>query len=115
MRATIERVSNDQASRPMPVPYSSEQVYLSQEAEDLVIHHGYKSSRMEHSETKILVIGGGVTGLTVRHILIILLCKVLILFQTSWALLDAGYSVTVVSDRWASEADRITSQIAGAL
>ncbi|KAJ8522337.1 hypothetical protein ONZ45_g1118 [Pleurotus djamor] len=46
----------------------------------------------------ILVIGGGVTGLT-----------------TTWALLDAGYDVTVISERWASLSDRITSQIAGAL
>ena len=35
--------------------------------------------------------------------------------QTAWALLDAGYSVTVVSERWASLEDRLTSQIAGAL
>ena len=35
--------------------------------------------------------------------------------QNAWALLDAGYSVTVVSERWASLEDRLTSQIAGAL
>ena len=35
--------------------------------------------------------------------------------HNAWALLDAGYSVTVVSDRWASLQNRITSQIAGAL
>ncbi|KAH9832042.1 FAD dependent oxidoreductase [Rhodofomes roseus] len=46
----------------------------------------------------ILVIGGGVTGLT-----------------TAWLLLDAGYNVTVVSERWANPSNRITSQIAGAL
>ena len=31
------------------------------------------------------------------------------------ALLDQGYAVTVISDKWASLEDRITSQIAGAL
>ncbi|EPS99473.1 hypothetical protein FOMPIDRAFT_1086801, partial [Fomitopsis schrenkii] len=46
----------------------------------------------------ILVIGGGVTGLT-----------------TAWALLDVGYNVTVVSEQWANPKERITSQIAGAL
>lgn len=35
--------------------------------------------------------------------------------QNAWALLDAGYSVTIISEKWASLEDRITSQIAGAL
>lgn len=30
-------------------------------------------------------------------------------------MLDAGYSVTIISEKWASLDDRITSQIAGAL
>ncbi|KAI1851709.1 hypothetical protein JX265_010943 [Neoarthrinium moseri] len=46
----------------------------------------------------VLVIGGGVIGLT-----------------TSWALLDRGYRVTVVSSAWVSDEKRLTSQIAGAL
>lgn len=48
----------------------------------------------------ILVIGGGVTGLV-----------------TSWALLDRGYRVTIMSKKWASytKEQRLTSQIAGAL
>jgi D-amino-acid oxidase len=48
----------------------------------------------------ILVIGGGVTGLT-----------------TAWVLLDQGKRVTIVSNEWASHAadTRLTSQIAGAL
>ncbi|KAL8777331.1 MAG: hypothetical protein Q9213_007911 [Squamulea squamosa] len=48
----------------------------------------------------ILIIGGGVTGLT-----------------TAWILLDRGYRVTVVSKEWCSYTDkqRLTSQIAGAL
>lgn len=35
--------------------------------------------------------------------------------QNAWACLDAGYAVTIISDRWASLDNRITSQIAGAL
>ncbi|KAF9892140.1 hypothetical protein FE257_002546 [Aspergillus nanangensis] len=48
----------------------------------------------------ILIIGAGVTGLT-----------------TAWALLDAGFRVTVISKEWASHGSglRLTSQIAGAL
>lgn len=52
------------------------------------------------SSPHILVVGGGVTGLI-----------------TSWALLDKGYHVTIVSKEWASwgRKQRLTSQIAGAL
>ncbi|KAL8815755.1 MAG: hypothetical protein Q9223_005135 [Gallowayella weberi] len=52
------------------------------------------------SSPHILVIGGGVTGLT-----------------TSWLLMDKGYRVTVVSKEWASytKSQRLTSQIAAAL
>ncbi|KAL4782189.1 FAD dependent oxidoreductase [Aspergillus varians] len=48
----------------------------------------------------ILIIGGGIIGLT-----------------TAWVLLDRGYRVTIVSKEWASysEKQRLTSQIAGAL
>ncbi|KAJ2995369.1 hypothetical protein NUW58_g1288 [Xylaria curta] len=46
----------------------------------------------------ILVIGGGVTGLV-----------------SSWVLLDRGYRVTILSKAWASDEERLTSQIAGAL
>ncbi|KAG7087368.1 hypothetical protein E1B28_013341 [Marasmius oreades] len=48
----------------------------------------------------ILVVGGGVIGLT-----------------TAWALLDRGYRVSIVSKEWASwgKSQRIASQIAGAL
>ncbi|KAF9269267.1 FAD dependent oxidoreductase [Marasmius fiardii PR-910] len=48
----------------------------------------------------ILVVGGGVIGLT-----------------TSWALLDKGYNVTIISKEWASfgKEQRLASQIAGAL
>jgi len=48
----------------------------------------------------ILIVGGGVTGLI-----------------NAWVLLDRGYHVTVVAQRWASFTDeqRLTSQIAGAL
>ncbi|KAJ7171362.1 hypothetical protein C8R46DRAFT_895626 [Mycena filopes] len=46
----------------------------------------------------VLIIGGGVTGLT-----------------TAWVLLDRGYHVTVVSSQWVNNETRLTSQIAGAL
>ena len=49
---------------------------------------------------RILIVGGGVIGLT-----------------TAWTLLDKGYHVTVIAKEWASfgKAQRLTSQIAGAL
>ncbi|KAK1223404.1 hypothetical protein PQX77_013721 [Marasmius sp. AFHP31] len=48
----------------------------------------------------VLVVGGGVIGLT-----------------TAWSLLDQGYKVTILSKEWASygKEQRIASQIAGAL
>ncbi|KAJ7159376.1 nucleotide-binding domain-containing protein [Mycena crocata] len=46
----------------------------------------------------VLIIGGGVTGLT-----------------TAWVLLDRGYRVTVLSSEWVNSERRLTSQIAGAL
>lgn len=48
--------------------------------------------------SRVLIIGGSVTGLT-----------------TAWSLLDAGYAVTIVSDQWAPALPRITAQVAGAL
>ena len=52
------------------------------------------------SSPSILVVGGGVTGLT-----------------TAWVLLDKGFHVTIVAKEWASwgKQQRLTSQIAGAL
>ncbi|KAB2572018.1 hypothetical protein DBV05_g9309 [Lasiodiplodia theobromae] len=52
------------------------------------------------SSPRILVVGGGVTGLV-----------------TAWVLLDKGYHVTVLAKEWASygKGQRLTSQIAGAL
>ena len=35
--------------------------------------------------------------------------------QSAWALLDAGYDVTIIAERWTDPNNRITSQIAGAL
>ncbi|KAI0834291.1 FAD dependent oxidoreductase [Hypoxylon sp. FL0890] len=52
------------------------------------------SSKSPH----VLVVGGGVTGLI-----------------SAWVLLDRGYHVTIVSSAWASDEQRLTSQIAGAL
>lgn len=52
------------------------------------------------SSPRVLVIGGGVIGLV-----------------TSWAMLDKGYHVTIISKEWASYSSkqRLASQIAGAL
>ncbi|KAL3460834.1 hypothetical protein BJX64DRAFT_289964 [Aspergillus heterothallicus] len=52
------------------------------------------------SSAHILIIGGGVIGLTI-----------------AWALLDMGYKVTIVSKEWVSHTSkqRLTSQIADAL
>ena len=52
------------------------------------------------SSPRVLIIGGGVTGLV-----------------TAWVLLDKGYHVTIVAKEWASYGvkQRLTSQIAGAL
>ncbi|KAI0339900.1 nucleotide-binding domain-containing protein [Trametopsis cervina] len=78
--------------------YSTPKIYLSKQKGELVLCQGNNPNRLKHADQRVLIVGGGVTGLT-----------------NAWALLDAGYSVTVVSDRWASLEDRITSQIAGAL
>ncbi|KAF8875175.1 nucleotide-binding domain-containing protein [Infundibulicybe gibba] len=75
---------------------SQPQVYLTHEGTELILNYGPKTHVAPSS--RVLVVGGGVTG-----------------FTTAWALLDAGYAVTVVSEKWASLEDRITSQIAGAL
>ncbi|KAI0075591.1 FAD dependent oxidoreductase [Panus rudis PR-1116 ss-1] len=77
---------------------SSPNVYLSKVANELVLKEGKNPNRFQNAHKRVLVIGGGVTGMT-----------------NAWALLDAGYSVTIISEKWASLDDRITSQIAGAL
>jgi D-amino-acid oxidase len=46
----------------------------------------------------IIIIGGGITGLT-----------------TACELLQRNYKVTIIAERYGSQGDRITSQIAGAL
>ena len=42
------------------------QIYLEHEAGDLVLRQGINPNRMTRADTRILIIGGGVTGLTVR-------------------------------------------------
>ncbi|KAK0212550.1 FAD dependent oxidoreductase [Desarmillaria ectypa] len=64
----------------------------------LVLDMSANATSAPRNRRRVLVIGGGVTGLT-----------------TAWILLDAGYDVTVVSEQWAPATPRITSQIAGAL
>ena len=91
-------------------------VYLSKENGELVLRQGINPLRNCNADKRILIIGGSVTGMTVCRASRKHLCSSLIsLQQSAWAFLDAGYSVTIVSDRWASLDNRITSQIAGAL
>ncbi|KAI0794974.1 FAD dependent oxidoreductase [Abortiporus biennis] len=78
--------------------FNAPNVYLSKVNDELVIHQGVNPNRFKNADKRILIIGGGVTGMT-----------------NAWAFLDAGYSVTILSDRWANPENRITSQIAGAL
>lgn len=71
----------------------------------LRLYHEISPSRFrltcpDKTSHHVLVIGAGVIGLT-----------------TAWTLLDAGHHVTIISKEWASwtKAQRLTSQIAGAL
>ncbi|GJE92682.1 FAD dependent oxidoreductase [Phanerochaete sordida] len=73
-------------------------LYLVKENNELVLKQGVNPNATKNAGKHILIVGGGVTGLT-----------------NAWALLDQGYAVTIISDKWASLEDRITSQIAGAL
>ncbi|KAI1374723.1 FAD dependent oxidoreductase [Hypoxylon crocopeplum] len=59
---------------------------------------GQPLRRPTNKSPHVLIVGGGVTGLI-----------------SSWVLLDRGYRVTIVSSAWASDEQRLTSQIAGAL
>jgi D-amino-acid oxidase len=65
---------------------------------DLILGHRPAPATRAPPSKRVLVIGGGVTGLT-----------------TAWALLDAGFGVVVLSDQWAPASPRIVSQVAGAL
>ncbi|TCD61642.1 hypothetical protein EIP91_008130 [Steccherinum ochraceum] len=80
------------------IAFSTPDVYLTKVDTELILNQGRNPRSHQQAGKRILVIGGGVTGMT-----------------TAWALLDAGYSVTIMADKWASLDDRITSQIAGAL
>ncbi|KAJ3544712.1 hypothetical protein NM688_g5711 [Phlebia brevispora] len=82
----------------MVAPTVAPQIHLAEEGGVLVLREGPSPIPAKEPQSRILIIGGGVTGLT-----------------NAWAFLDAGYAVTVVSDQWASLENRITSQIAGAL
>ncbi|KAF5365802.1 hypothetical protein D9757_012664 [Collybiopsis confluens] len=76
---------------------STPNFYLELEKNELQLRVGTPSPATPKNE-RILVIGGGVSGMT-----------------SAWALIDQGYDVTIVSERWADRKNRITSQIAGAL
>jgi hypothetical protein len=60
----------------------------------------YPLQKPSTSSPRILIVGGGVTGLV-----------------TAWTLLDQGYHVTMIAKEYASygSSQRLTSQIAGAL
>lgn len=90
-------------------------IYLAKHNGELVLRQGENPNKFKHADERVLVVGGGVTGLTVRVCLQMSLILTDASAKNAWALLDAGYSVTVASDRWASLENRITSQIAGAL
>ena len=44
---------------------SAAQIYLAKEAGELVLRQGANPNRLTNAATRILIIGGGVTGLTV--------------------------------------------------
>jgi D-amino-acid oxidase len=71
--------------------------YLELADDELQLRTG-SASPAAPKDKRILVVGGGVSGMT-----------------SAWALLDQGYDVTILSERWADRKNRITSQIAGAL
>ncbi|KIY64183.1 hypothetical protein CYLTODRAFT_457421 [Cylindrobasidium torrendii FP15055 ss-10] len=74
-------------------------LHLTRAGDELVLgQSNIDATTATPKDKRVLVVGGGVTGLT-----------------SAWALLDAGYKVTVISERWANFEQRITSQIAGAL
>ncbi|KAF8902171.1 FAD dependent oxidoreductase [Mucidula mucida] len=78
---------------------SSPDFFLTRLGGELVLQQGQPiTPNPDAPKKRILVVGGGVTG-----------------FTTAWALLDAGYDVTIIAERWADPKNRITSQIAGAL
>ncbi|KAF9041997.1 nucleotide-binding domain-containing protein [Hymenopellis radicata] len=72
--------------------------FLTRCEDELVLHLGQPVQMPTGQKTRVLIVGGGVTGLT-----------------TAWALLDAGCDVTIISDQWASAKDRVGSQISGAI
>ena len=81
----------------MSIPDSLE-FRLLKTGNNLTLEHKPAPATRAHPGKRVLVIGGGVTGLT-----------------TAWALLDAGFGVVVLSDQWAPATPRIVSQVAGAL
>jgi D-amino-acid oxidase len=75
----------------------ADHLFLSLSGDDLVLEERGQIFPVT-SGKHILVVGGGVTGLS-----------------SAWALLDAGFRVTIISDYWAPAFPKLTSQIAGAL
>ena len=44
---------------------STSQIYLAQKDGELVLHQGVNPNSQSHTNTRVLIVGGGVTGLTV--------------------------------------------------
>ncbi|KIY64814.1 FAD dependent oxidoreductase [Cylindrobasidium torrendii FP15055 ss-10] len=82
----------------MSSPIAFTDLRLTRVGDELVLDQQAAGTSQTPNGKRVLVVGGGVTGLT-----------------CAWTLLDAGYEVTVISEKWANYEDRITSQIAGAL
>ena len=90
--------------------------FLSRVSSELVLTQ--EPEYLCQSTGRILVIGGGVIGLTYVAFSpppLRVLVTLKLFSRAAWALLDAGYEVTVISDQWAPATPRIVSQVAGAL
>ena len=90
--------------------------FLTRLGDELVLHRGQAAQPTpDVPKKRILVVGGGVTGFTVSYTRTESHSPYSQQFQSAWALLDAGYDVTIIAERWTDPTNRITSQIAGAL
>ncbi len=46
---------------------SAASIYLAKQNGELVLQQGESPNRLKHTDKRVLIIGGGVTGLTVSH------------------------------------------------
>lgn len=47
------------------IAYSTPKIYLSKQNGELVLCQGNNPNRLRHADQRVLIVGGGVTGLTV--------------------------------------------------